>query len=891
MTTPPETPEVAPPEVVTHPTAKKPSRMRPCPFCGEGLLPSAFRCPACGSPPEALPIQPSPSDSPQILRTEAQAPLEAGAPLTEPDIASPSAEPEPPAPTLVPVRAEMEISEPRDPASPPAAPWQRGLGSPQGLVNGAGRINGLLDHRGFINGSTLSHVRVRPRTPPSRYAALALGLLFLGLGTQNLLTGDEAGSGFALDGRFEDWIAAGVTAFTAVDGETDSADLALRSYAVYEARRHLLFWAEVEGTFFSDPEDLDTLHIFLDADGDPRTGYRYLGLGADYRLSVTGGGLAVESAMLSAFRGQDPEDYARWRGLFTPDLGFSGRALEIQVLQASLEGFTSDFTAAFLLEGNDGRWSASSLVVGRAPAAIRADLVADGPAAEVGARVATLTLTLEGEGTAEVTAISIRVAPSGTVNLSGLPASLSPQTSRVAVGITLVGTGAGAGEAISLEVVDLVASVPVTFGNASLSLYFETPSLVKRVDGLFADWAGVSAGSGTSPTNPDVDLVAHAGSAEGGAFFAYARVRGLALRGGRVPEFERRQPLSSDSGLSQAPSGPAPANRAEDRLVILVDEDPGAGTGAGIDFGADWRLEVFGRHGRALRTEVSSWAAGTWTLLSIFVEVEAAGPEVELRVPIPVPATAEMVMDLRDWRGTGETTQAFSTRGTRGEPSPRTRASSAPSWPGSWTSAGTDPDEGLTDTTLELIEVQFSSATEYLYLRMIVEGSTPVLTENTWWLYLDLTGDGQNDWLVEERPDGSGGVCSFQWDTGNGDWGTGSGCDVTDSVTDSDTGSAVRTVSSCSGSNGCVDFALEKSDYAGLGTNPRTTGAADAVEDLNLLGDTNRNPTDTGPGACDVGAFDDCTAPMAIPEFPTALVALAVLLLAWRRRFPKESPV
>lgn len=231
---------------------------------------------------------------------------------------------------------------------------------------------------------------------------------------------------------------------------------------------------------------------------------------------------------------------------------------------------------------------------------------------------------------------------------------------------------------------------------------------------------------------------------------------------------------------------------------------------------------------------------------------------------------------------------------TRVDSDPGPTATAPPAWPPQWDLLATDVDTGVASTVVDLAEVWTAGTywDSYAYIRIVTDSRAFLetgglrLTSHSWWVYLDF-GDGYNDWIVAEQ---SLGLCSHAWDGTNGDWGVGAGCDVFDTLTASDVGSAVR-ILRCSSELDCIDFALEKSDYPGLGFDLIVTVAADKMEDLNLAGDTFRNPRNAY-GGCDPIYFDDCTPParisLQIPEFPSLLTAVvgvpAVLAIMCRRR-------
>lgn len=232
-------------------------------------------------------------------------------------------------------------------------------------------------------------------------------------------------------------------------------------------------------------------------------------------------------------------------------------------------------------------------------------------------------------------------------------------------------------------------------------------------------------------------------------------------------------------------------------------------------------------------------------------------------------------------------------------PDAETAATYPPTWPSQWTLLVTDPDVGVNGRFVDIVDVRWGAGgwNPYLYLR-ILTGATALweswqidLATHSWWVYLAL-GGGNNDWIIEER---SFGICSLAWNQSAGTWGIRPGCDVVDTLTDADVGSAVRIVK-CTPSFYCVDFAIEVSDYPGLyGLDVVITAAVDAIGDRDLYGDASWNPRNA-QGGCDPPDFDDCAPPawiyVPIPEFPSFLaVALVVpAILAVRRRRADRPP-
>src|SRR3989304_2417166 len=87
--------------------------------------------------------------------------------------------------------------------------WRRRWGA-SGLVNGRGRVNGLLDRKGFINGSRVHALRLPTQEMRYRYGAVGAAA-FLVLLSVNLAFGPfEPPTGMVVDGAFGDWTGEGI---------------------------------------------------------------------------------------------------------------------------------------------------------------------------------------------------------------------------------------------------------------------------------------------------------------------------------------------------------------------------------------------------------------------------------------------------------------------------------------------------------------------------------------------------------------------------------------------------------------------------------------------------------------------------------------------------------
>jgi len=754
-----------------------------------------------------------------------------------------------------------------------------------GRINGnavrqaTGRVNGLgPSGRGRVNGALPTRsIRQNPfgvvtvRDVRTGYVLLAATVILVPLAAF-LFTPELDRSPVTTNGNLVDWV-------SLYDNPAPSP-IARFGHAVHAGRAY--FAVETRAEVFPDPTGLDGVYVFLDADADPSTGYSISGVGADAMIRVSGGAGAVDGSGLWRWMGSDPADWSRWGATGAVVVAaVSGSGLEVEVGMESLD-LGPDYRVLLTWTDFEGALSSSAVTIGPTFGALRIDQTSL-TSAIAGGSTPLLELRLSSFGSA----VQVDQLGFGTLSppqLAVVPPPLPitvPAGGVVTVQVRVDASSLPSGTLVNLGLGGVTADRPVTVQGREARAYVGGVPTGKRADGIFLDWAD------PADRQPDVtgetaaagDLDAWGTHATPTEFLFYVETLGDILTGSAIPERVRREAGPSGGSQASSPAGPLPAKRGQDVLRVFIDEDPGAMTGAWVHgLYADYMMEALGKQGRVRHTAAYSWAGG-WTPLSSspsFFLQDREG-EGSFLLPAALPATALVVIESTPWEGQVDTTEPATTRGTRGGSVPMPTASSPPSWPSTWTLSATDPDEGVADTTMEILEVRvYHDWGPYVFLRFVVEGSSPVLTDNSWWLYIDFSASmGSNDWLIEEKPSGSGGVCSYGWDTTNSDWGTGGGgCDVTDSLTDADVGSAARTVGSCYGSNGCVDLALEVSDYSGFPAVFWTTLAADATEDLDLLGNATRNPRDTGGSPCDADTgFGECVEPVQIPEFPVPLVA------------------
>ncbi|HLB69147.1 MAG TPA: hypothetical protein VJN63_11970 [Thermoplasmata archaeon] len=710
---------------------------------------------------------------------------------------------------------------------------------------------------------------------------------------QYLASSDGDTQTFRLDGEFADWTDAGIIPYHAAE-TLGMARWALASYAMRSAGSKLLFWIGGTGDMLSESARTVVVHAFLDADGRADTGTPLLGVGAEYVASVPGGPDGAAEGLLSLFE-TTADGISAWRPVSRLSVGVSGGGVEIEVPKMHLDGYTSRALAAFAIDAGDGNESISAMAVGLALNALLLTIGEASPVVGLGLELATLRFGFEGSGHAEVDSLTLDVAGPATFEVRGLPLVLSSASPTGVLSLVSANaSGARPGDVVTVRVVGVAASAPVTVPTREVSAYWGTPTTEKRIDGLFGDWVEDRVPwTGATPANPNVDLIAYGVAYESPQVYVYGEVAGTFLGGKRIPFWERvSRPSDGPSAKQHADWSPRTMDRGsmDDRLTVWLDRDGDFETGASLGgIGADVFIEVSGRLGHVTDVDSFLWDRGDWVPSDLPISVAIAGNRIEVGASVGIGARVAVAIEVTDWRGVGDRT-AFPSAGTRGRVVNDVYPLPIVPWPPRQVDLydpyrlwflGWDPTEGLPDRATEVRLVMGRSLWGYLFVRIVLAETDPDLFSHTYWVYVDLNqvGFDGNDWLVEEKS-GVRTLCSYQWDAAEGNWGVGGvGCDMTDTIRDSDLDGAVRVVDHCWPMYGCIDFAIRSDRYPGLGGNPHVSVAAEGTEDLLLDGSPDRNPS-TGPSGCNVIQFDDCSVYMAvIPEFggllPLLLLAIA----------------
>jgi len=575
---------------------------------------------------------------------------------------------------------------------PTTAPGRvNGLVAPAGRVNGlvvpTGRVNGLINglaraRGGLTNGLTngigltngLASRRFAQEARLRRGRVLLIPIVATLLLSLTLLAPPEPPpirGGVAVDGRFAEW--QGVPGYTQ-PSVAGNLDVDLRGYKVLYREERLSVYANVTGTAFGDPQDLDVWYAFLDVDGNPATGYDEGRLGAEAMIELEGGNASVTTAKAWQFAGADRRDWSGWEGLGVgvlaasggPEVEFQLDATDLAAALALPAFAPGAARIALFLEDQAGVSSGSNLVFGPVHGALEVrqdpagDTIPAGPAN-------FLTLTVRAVG-ADVNLSAITVARgSQTPLLTGFTPRLVPKDTSQTIPLQVDATGLAAETLLTADLVNVTADRPVTLLGTGARAYVGSAPADKRVDGVFVDWTTWTNDTDiVGVPDPNVDILAHAGEVQNGIAYGFVQVRGTALGGSHEPPV-RVRPKPGPSG-TPSPPGPPERRPGEDVIRVYYDSNATAGGLPVSGIVADAYAEFRGRHGR-VRSGVSFVWQTAWVALGS-VDAVSVGDSLELSVNISGLDLrgADYVVDARSWRGEVDRTDVFGVRGTRSGP-------------------------------------------------------------------------------------------------------------------------------------------------------------------------------------------------------------------------------
>jgi len=534
-----------------------------------------------------------------------------------------------------------------------------GLGRTNGLTNGLGRTNGLTNGLGRTNGLTngLSGLG-RPRRlndsaiSPSRISLILILAFVLIMPSIFLIFSyhETAYTGLRVDGQFEDW--------DDIDMYSDSNSYAtpalnINNYAAGTNDAGGLFLYALAGANWMSSTNIDSLIVFIDADGNTGTGYSVNGIGADYVAEAYGWNGTVEGRQLGVFSGTDQSNWSayNWRGL---QAAVALNQIEIGISAPSITLVTGHSFLFMTKRGETVADICNARIALDRPALSVRQIPGDVNGIMASNQVMSLELRACG-GAVDVTAISFTVTGVTAPTVAGLPAMVTVGV-PVTLQVTAPVTGVAGGTFVQVAVSSVTGTGLATIIGERLAAYANAAPTGIRIDGAFGDWNAVTKGlDPADQANPGIDIRQHA--AVNGTANAYFYLKtddtGKMMGGSNVPSVR-----SKPSGTPGQPGTPAPLMKVsgEDMTRIYIDTVSGGQNIGGI--GADYLIEIKGRNGQIAsrvlyrlpsRTFIANINAGTrGTQLETGVSLTSIG----------FAGTLQYFMESTDWHGNFDRTAA-----------------------------------------------------------------------------------------------------------------------------------------------------------------------------------------------------------------------------------------
>ena len=436
-----------------------------------------------------------------------------------------------------------------------------------------------------------------------------------------------------IDGYFDDW--SKVVKYESYT-KSDNSEIDFKECAVQMSGDCLYWYFSTNGALFNASSQtsplISTYSLFIDADGNPGTGFSLIqDFGADDVVVIAGSsGKNSSLTRFYEFYGPDRNNWSSWRTLDSIVVGSMGERVETS-FKTPLN--FNDTYARYMAFSYDGVSSPSStLPFSLSPGILLIKQTSLVPASGIinyGINKPVLKVTLTGYGQAlPIEVIHPTVSNLlGAYYLAGSVENWSESQMETGLDLTLLvnSTSSDTGQLIKAtilanNVISDYGSV-VVIGDPAEGYITSLPGVIK-IDGIFADWVGLNydPGDTIAPSNIDIDRIGNSTATAKSCF--YIEVIGEMMKGALIPN-EKKAPspsMSSNPWSNERVTG-------EDIISIYFDLDPIDNKGApapfnGSDLRPDLMLQICGRNGLITEATVKSWS-NSWNLNSL-VNISAA---------------------------------------------------------------------------------------------------------------------------------------------------------------------------------------------------------------------------------------------------------------------------
>jgi hypothetical protein len=489
-------------------------------------------------------------------------------------------------------------------------------GSRDGLTNGLGMVNGVTNGLGTSIGLRGRNIRIPAQKARKIVVpATAFGIIAMLLFMPVLLVP-------SYDSVAEtDWN--GVVSYSdGMEGLNPNVDI--EEYSATSNEKHLWTRVKVAGKIMGNElPDTSTVHIFIDSDRNPDTGYSIGALGADHSVRVYGyRGVIGHSYAFTFTSDRDPNDWHAWTKVGSVYSSIGGDTLQTKIPMSMLAGEikplvyfgmvdslgSQDYSDAYIDLANEG-----TLIIKQSN--IAPDILDRGLV-----DVIELEMTARGK-TVILESIDVDLNPEFASSILTPVTILEDHTEVFTIRVDTTGMADGAFLNVALDPLSLVidqGTIAVD-GNGARAYVAVSPAII-AVDGAFGDWIDdtrqpVPDRAG-EVENPNVDLVDYQNGENSGNIYFYMRVDGTMLGGVKVPDLSEKrvvqQQTSGPTGFQNnkvnigtgAQTGLLPPSLTGDDIAhIFIDSDQDKSTGYRpthpfeFPIGADFMIEIMGRDG------------------------------------------------------------------------------------------------------------------------------------------------------------------------------------------------------------------------------------------------------------------------------------------------------
>ena len=574
-----------------------------------------------------------------------------------------------------------------------------GLAGGLGKINGTGRTNGLTN--GLVNGIGLVNgTRRSLRTNPFGIVThrdvkvgVSLTLLFILLLPSFYLLMSAPAPHLAaveIDGNFGDWTS--MPKYIEQNGGPDD-DIAFTEYTMVEDMNTIFIYFQVRGQVFSETQGYDGFYAFIDADGNPATGYWPGDLGAEYAIVIHGIDREVTNSNLAAFESTpDRLNWSAWKQAAHASAAASSSSVEIAVNMLAMD-LDATYTVRLASSDLEGRTNIASVRMGSEHGALSIEQIPGSPmAALTPSSNEILRLRMFAQGKRVTIAdfaasASWQCYPPNLKDELQLPNSIQLEAGEqrdILVGVNLAAFATRT--PLWLNLTDMDVSLPLTINGYGGVGYVNQAPQFKIVDGWFGDWQPpFQTDASPAIPSPNVDIASYSSNISHGTGYDksmfYVEFVGQAMGGNAIPAIVRW----GQQGQPSPPSTPGPARRVsgEDRLEIFIDVNStntqGCRSGS---LTADFKLQLIGHQRKVDSKTLYSCSGGVWVQVpgSVLLAM-SSGSKIEMSVDLSVLGALDsprMLVESTDWSGIGDLppsidlgTRSDGRGGTRGDDSPK----------------------------------------------------------------------------------------------------------------------------------------------------------------------------------------------------------------------------